>query len=99
MLKNAKTAMSGLNGINKLFPERIAPSLLHISTNFQATPAPERAFDILDAGGVLSIKAHITKNVLGHIHLDGVDHLYMNYLDRLFGGIEERYGKRQNGRR
>ena len=64
----------------------------HISTNFQATSGPERAFDILDAGGILSIKAHITKTVPGHMHLDGVDDLYMNYLDRLFNDIEQRYG-------
>jgi len=89
---DAKTAMSGLSGVSMLFPERITPNLLHITTNFQATSAPERAFDILDAGGIMSIKAHITKNVLSHTHLDGVDHLYMNYLDRLFGDIEERYG-------
>jgi Uncharacterized protein conserved in bacteria (DUF2334) len=90
--KEAKTAMSGLCGVSKIFPERIAPNLLHISTNFQATSPPERAFDILDAGGVLSIKAHISKTVPGHTHLDGVDHLYMNYLDRLFDDIEHRYG-------
>jgi hypothetical protein len=90
--KQAKTAMSGLCGVSNIFPERIAPNLLHISTNFQATSPPERAFDILDAGGVLSIKAHITKDVPGHTHLDGVDHLYMNYLDRLFDDIEHRYG-------
>ena len=71
-------------------------SLMHISTNFQATSAAERAFDILDAGGVLSIKAHITKNVPGHTHLDGVDDLYMNYLDRLFEDIEVRYGETIN---
>ena len=88
----AKTAMSGLSGVSMLFPERIAPRLLHISTNFQATSTPDRAFQILDAGGILSIKAHISKNVPGHIHLDGVDDLYMNYLDRLFSDIEERYG-------
>src|SRR5579864_6291035 len=90
--KNAKTAMSGLSGVSLLFPERIAEGLLHISSNFQATSAPERAFEILDAGGILSIKAHITKNVPGHVHLDGVDELYMNYLDRLFDDIEQRYG-------
>jgi Uncharacterized protein conserved in bacteria (DUF2334) len=94
--KSAKTAMSGLNGVSMLFPERIAPDLMHISTNFQATSAAERAFDILDAGGVLSIKAHITKNVPGYTHLDGVDDLYMNYLDRLFDDIEERYGETIN---
>ena len=90
--KDARTAMSGLSGVSMLFPERIAPNLLHIGTNFQATSAPERAFDILDAGGILSIKAHITKNVPGHMHLDGVDELHMNYLDRLFDDIEQRYG-------
>jgi hypothetical protein len=90
--RDAKTAMSGLNGVSMLFPERIASSLLHFTTNFQATSAPERAFDVLDAGGILSIKAHITKDVPGHSHLDGVDRLYMNYLDRLFGDIEQRYG-------
>jgi hypothetical protein len=91
--RDATTEMSGLNGVSLLFPERIAPKLLHVSTNFQATSVPERAFDILDAGGVLSIKAHITKNVPGHLHLDGVDDLYMNYLDRLFCDIEQRYGE------
>jgi hypothetical protein len=85
--------MSGLSGVSMLFPERIAERLLHMSTNFQATSPPERAFEILDAGGVLSIKAHITKNVPGHTHLDGVDDLYMNYLDRLLVDIEERYGE------
>jgi hypothetical protein len=94
--KSAKTAMSGLNGVSMLFPERIAPDLMHISTNFQATSVAERAFDILDAGGVLSIKAHITKNVPGHTHLDGVDDLYMSYLDRLFDDIEVRYGETVN---
>jgi len=88
----AKTDMSGLSDLSMLFPERITEGLLHISTNFQATSAPDRAFDILDAGGILSIKAHISKTVPGHVHLDGVDQLYMNYLDRLFGDIEERYG-------
>jgi hypothetical protein len=91
--KDAKTAMSGMNGVSLLFPERIAPKLLHFCTNFQATSVAERAFEILDAGGVLSIKAHIAKNVPGHLHLDGVDELYMNYLDRLFFEIEQRYAE------
>jgi len=90
--KDAKTAMSGLRGVSMLFPHRIVPNLMHFSANFQATSMPERAFDILDAGGVLSIKAHISKTVRGHVHLDGVDDVYMNYLDRLFDDIEQRYG-------
>jgi hypothetical protein len=90
--ERSKTAMSGLTGVSMIFPERIANRLLHISTNFQATSPAERAFEILDAGGILSIKAHVTKNVPGHTHLDGIDRLYMNYLDQLFDRIEERYG-------
>jgi hypothetical protein len=90
--KQSKTAMSGLTGVSMIFPERIANRLIHISTNFQATSPAERAFQIIDAGGILSIKTHITKNVPGHTHLDGVDRVYMNYLDRLFDQIEERYG-------
>jgi hypothetical protein len=57
----------------------------------EASATPDRAFDTLDAGGILSIKAHNTKNIRGHVHLDGVDQLYMNYLDRLFCDIEQRY--------
>src|SRR5260370_31226601 len=84
--------MSGLRGGGISSPDRIPQKLVHISTNFQATSAPERAFDILDAGGILSIKAHISKNVPGHTHLDGVDDLYKNYLDPLFDDIEQSYG-------
>ncbi len=90
--ERATTAMSGLSGVSMVFPERIAPGLLHITTNFQATSPAERAFEIIDVGGILSIKAHVTKNLPGHTHLDGVDQLYMNYLDRLFNEIEDRYG-------
>ena len=82
----------GLVGSSLIYPERTAEGLIHFSSNFQATTAPERAFEILDAGGILAIKAHITKFVPGHVHSDGVNRLYMNYLDRLFCDIEDRYG-------
>jgi hypothetical protein len=82
----------GLQGSSLVFPQRTPEGLLHFPTNFQATSPAERAFEILDAGGILSVKAHITKQVPGHTHFDGVDRLYMNYLDRLFHDIEDRYG-------
>ena len=82
----------GLEGASLLFPQRTAEGLLHFPTNFQATSPAERAFAILDEGGILSIKAHATKFVPGHVHVDGIDRLYMNYLDRLFCDIEDRYG-------
>jgi len=91
--KQAKTTMSGLCGVSMIFPERLTSGLLHVSTNFQATSPAERASAILDCGGVLSIKAHVTKNVPGHTHLDGLDRVYMNYLDRLFAHIEDQYGE------
>jgi hypothetical protein len=91
--RQATTAMSGLADVSMLFPERIVPNLLHITTNFQATSPAERAFEIVDAGGVLSIKAHISKKLPGHTHLDGVDRVYMNYLDRLFDQIKDLYGE------
>ena len=90
--QEAKTAMSGLAGVSLIFPERIAPHLMHFTSNFQATSPAERAFEIIEAGGVVAVKAHVTKHLPGHTHLDGVDRLYMNYLDRLFDDIEDRYG-------
>lgn len=82
----------GVAGASLLYPERLPEGLLHFSSNFQATLPAERAFGILDCGGILAIKAHITKVVPGHMHADGVDRLYMNYLDQLFCRIEDRYG-------
>ena len=82
----------GLVGASLMYPERTAEGLVHFSSNFQATTEPERAFRILDEGGVLAVKAHATKYVPGHIHHDGVDRLYMNYLDRLFCDMEDRCG-------
>ncbi len=89
----AVTAMSGLRGVSLVYPERLAAGpVVHITANFQATSRPERAFEILDAGGVLHIKAHIVKNAYGHIALDGVDALYMNYLDTLLTVLAQRNG-------
>lgn len=82
----------GLAGSSLIFPQFTAEGLLHFPTNFQATSPAERAFSILAEGGLLSIKAHATKFVPGHVHADGVDRLYMNYLDRLLYDIEDRHG-------
>lgn len=93
--KGAKAAMSGLRGVSLLEPELLEGGrLVHITANFQATSRPERAFAVLDAGGVLHIKAHIVKDAYGHVALDGVDALYMNYLDTLLSLVDARYGER-----
>ena len=89
----AVTAMSGICGVPLLQPAPLGGAgVIHIPTNFQATSPPERAYQILDAGGLLAIKAHIIKHSQGHISLDGMDHAYRHYLDMLFRDIENRYG-------
>lgn len=90
---NAQTSMSGLTGVSLIYPEVInSRGLVHFSSNFQATSPIERAFEIIENGGCLNIKAHIVKNAMGHVALDGVDRLYMNYLDVLCSELNRRYG-------
>jgi len=89
----ATTKMSGLQGVSLIYPELICDGqLLHITSNFQATSAIDRAVGIIEQGGLLAIKAHIVKNACGHIALDGLDELYRNYLDLLFSRLERDYG-------
>ena len=67
---------------------------MHITTNFQATSTIERALEIIDAGGLLSIKAHIFKSGGGITMADGLDHAYINYLDLLCRELDRRYRER-----
>lgn len=90
----AVTAMSGLSGVSLLYPQRLPSGLWHFTTNFQATTPWERARAILDAGGLLAIKAHIIKNALGFVMLDGLDAQYANFLDLLFSRLQAEYGNR-----
>ncbi|MFZ5443824.1 MAG: DUF2334 domain-containing protein [Myxococcota bacterium] len=91
--RDATCNMSGLKGVSLLRPEWIAGGrLLHVPANFQATSPVERALELIECGGLLSIKAHIVKHAHGHVALDGVDALYMNYLDVLLSRLEDRYG-------
>jgi hypothetical protein len=89
----ARGAMSGLAGLPLAEPALVEGGrLVHFPTNFQATSLPERAWRIVEGGGLLSIKAHIIKDALGHVALDGLDALYANYLDLLFTELDRRYG-------
>jgi hypothetical protein len=90
----AVTAMSGLRGVPLYAPVVLDNGLVHIPTNFQATSPKERAFDIVEMGGLLSVKAHIVKYASGYPALDGIDELYCNYLDSLFTLLEQKYGDR-----
>ena len=89
---HAVTNMSGMKGVSLIFPQRLSSGLIHITSNFQATNSIERAEAIVRAGGVLSVKAHIVKNACGHVALDGVDRVYMNYLDVLFRELKRKFG-------
>jgi hypothetical protein len=87
----ARTAMSGLRDCPLIYPTRIG-RLVHFATNFQATSRYERARAIIEQGGIVAVKAHIIKDALGYIALDGVDPVYCNFLDLLFERLHREYG-------
>jgi hypothetical protein len=72
-----------------ILPDR---KLVHIPTNYRATSTWDRAAAILDAGGLLSVKAHIIKDGLGVIALDGLDQAYAEHLIELFDRITVEFG-------
>lgn len=89
----AQTDMSGLKGASLIHPSRTDGSrLVHFASNFQATSPWERARDIVEAGGLLAVKAHIIKDALGHVALDGIDPIYCNFLDMVFARLHAEYG-------
>ncbi len=90
--RGATAQGSGLRGVSLIEPQRLDNGLVHFTTNFQATSTRERAFAILDCGGLLAIKAHLLSEVGSYKALDGVTDEYMASLDRLFLEIEDRYG-------
>jgi hypothetical protein len=89
----AKTAMSGLRGVDLIAPERIAAGrLVHLPVNIQGTLDEARAVSILERGGLVSIKAHAVKEAFGHISPDGLDDDHVKALHALLGRLEDRYG-------
>ncbi len=91
--RDATTAMSGLRGVSLLHPMLVyGGRLVHVPSNFSATNPLDRAEELVAAGGLVSIKAHIIKVAFGHVMLDGIDALYRNYLDVVLSALEDRYG-------
>lgn len=89
----AESAMNGPRGVSMMHPTLVAGGkVCLLTTNFQATSDVDRAFAILDQGGVLAIKGHIIKRVGPYVALDGMDEVYRAYLDALLRLIKERYG-------
>lgn len=104
--EGARTAGNGLRGASLVQPTWVACAskragaddaaarrLLHFTTNFQATSSMARARAIIEAGGLLFIKAHVFKTGGGITMLDGLDDAYCAYLERLWRELEQRYGE------
>lgn len=92
--REATTHGSGLRGVSMIHPERLACGLVHFATNYQATSTIERGLDILEAGGLLAIKAHLLAGAPSGSYraLDGLTNEYADHLHRLFAAIEDRFG-------
>jgi hypothetical protein len=91
--KDAQCNMSGIKGVPLLYPTLLKDNkLVHIPSNFQVNSTIDRAQEIIANEGLISIKAHIIKQVGSYTALDGVDDLYMNYLDVLLTLLEQKYG-------
>jgi len=93
--RDALSAMSGLCGLPLFYPVKLPQtSLVHIPTNFQATSSIERAIEILEMGGLLSIKAHIVSEAFGYVAADGLGKSYATFLNELLNRISAAFGER-----
>lgn len=89
----ARAAGSGCHGVSLIHPQILPGSrIVHLPVNFQATSTTQRALDIVGAGGLLSIKAHAVKNLLGYEMRDGLDAAYRERLTILFRALDGRFG-------
>lgn len=92
---DAPAGMNGPSDASMLHPTIVGDGrVVLFTTNFQATSDVDRAYGILDLGGVLAVKAHIIKRVGSYVAMDGIDEVYRAYLDALFRLIKSRYGDR-----
>jgi hypothetical protein len=90
---SAKTAGSGLRGMRLIHPQLVPGTrLVHLPTNFQATSSRERAIEIVRAGGLLSIKAHLLDSFGSYVALDGLTVGYRTHLDDVLRAVEDECG-------
>lgn len=89
---NAVTHGSGLLGVSLLRPQILTRSLVHFTTNFQAGSTFERAASIIEAGGLLAIKAHLLEGAGTYRAMDGLNREYCAFLDRILARLEDRLG-------
>lgn len=89
----ATTNGSGLRGVSLTHPEQLSPSLVHVTTNFQATSTLARAVEIIEVGGVVAMKAHLLEGVGSYRALDGLTIEYREFLHGILSALEDRYGE------
>jgi peptidoglycan/xylan/chitin deacetylase (PgdA/CDA1 family) len=87
----ALSAGSGLRGVALFAPSRVG-ALCHIPVNFQATSSIDRALEIVNAGGLLSIKAHLLAESGTYRALDGLTANYERHLHDVLSAVEDRMG-------
>lgn len=90
--KEAKCNMSGVKGVSLLYPEKLSNNLVHFPSNMQANNPIDRVFEIIENEGLVSIKGHMIKRVLNYVAVDGIDELYVNYIDAILTAVEAKYG-------
>ncbi|MBM3946038.1 MAG: hypothetical protein FJ315_01390 [SAR202 cluster bacterium] len=88
-----ETNGSGLRGVPLLHPCLLpGRPLVHIPSNWSATSSLERAYRIIDTGGMLAIKGHMVKRTKQYSAVDGLDEQYFSHLHALLSGLESRFG-------
>jgi peptidoglycan/xylan/chitin deacetylase (PgdA/CDA1 family) len=91
----ARTAGSGLQGVDLIGPQRISGGrLVHVPVNIQAPLDEARAAAIVDARGLVSIKAHAVVQAFDYVSPDGLDQAHVERLDEFLTSLEDRYGAR-----
>lgn len=89
----AVTHGSGLMGVSLVTPQRVAGSLVHFTTNFQAGSTLERACSVIESGGLLAIKAHLLAGAGNYRAMDGLTREYVTFLDGILTALEDRYAE------
>lgn len=91
---DALSCGAGSHGLSLFAPAYLDQTpIVHMAANWSVNSSFERAQQIIEGGGMLSIKAHMIKDFFGHKSLDGLDKSYSQYLSRLFTHLENRYGE------
>jgi hypothetical protein len=88
----AMTNMSGMKGVSLIYPQKITGGLIQMTSNFAPNNPIDRAFEIIESGGLLAFKGHIVKKWKHYFAIDGVDEHYVNYWDVIMTTLENKYG-------